>query len=550
MKVYEAIAKAILAEGTTSVFALLGDTNMELLGSLERLGFDGIEHVRHEGAAVAEADGYARASGRVGVCTVTAGPGLTNTISSLTGAVRAHAPMVLFTGQHSRDDLDNIQWIDHEGLVRLTGAAYRPISSPGAAMEATRAAFYQAATERRPVVLDVPADVQAQEYTWDDDYLPSALDLAEQQRPRPDPDLIAAAVDAIAAAKRPVIIAGDGARRAGAVDGLRQLGEATGALLASTLLVRGLFDDDPYDIGVAGLFSTPIATELLGEADLVLAFGASMNHFTTESGYLFPNAAVLQFDVRAQVLMGTGRRADHLIVGDALASAEALLAALAQRPPRGAGFRIDDVMDRLRLAGIDNHRVALPPGLADPRAICEELDRALPEECGLVIGAAHFWAFPIMHMRRRRSPQLFTFQFGCIGQALPIGVGAALGNEGQPIAVIEGDGSLMMGITELERLAVRRPKLLVVVLNDAALGAEYHKLRAKGFDPGMSISAPTDLARLAAAFGCPSMTITDAAEIKEAVERFRSTDGPLLLDCRTSRDVVSAPFRRLHFGQE
>ncbi|MBL7499160.1 thiamine pyrophosphate-binding protein [Frankia sp. CNm7] len=549
MKVYEAVARAILDEGTRTAFSLLGDANMELVASLRALGLADIRQSRHESATVAEAEGYARASGTPAVCSVTCGPGLANALLSLTSAVRSRAPIVLVTGAPSRDDSTNLQRFDHHGVAKLAGAAYQTVGSPDAVLDAVRSAFRTARTGSIPVVLDVDIDIQNSDYPWDYAYEPSTVGLTPRQRPWPDELVLRAAVERLRAAERPVVLAGEGAVAAGAADALRALAERAGALLAVTLPARGLFHPDPFNIGVAGLFSSPVAGELLAEADCVVAVGASLNYFTTEGGYLFPNAAVIQVDVASQVTMSTGRSADVYLLADARVGAEKLLEALRGDPPR-TGYRTPEVARMIRDRPIDASTPELEPGTADPREVCEELERRLPEVAGLVIGGGHFWAFPIMHMARRYEPQLFGYHFGAIGQGLPLALGAAAARPDRPVVLVEGDGSLLMNAGELEGLARRGTRVLALILNDQAYGAEFHKLRAKGFEPDLGANPPTDIAAVARAFGCPGAVITDAKELGPLVDEFLAGTGPMLIDCRISRNVISAPYRRMHFGLE
>jgi acetolactate synthase-1/2/3 large subunit len=547
MKVYEAIARAVIDEGTQTVFALMGDANMEFIASLQRLGLTDIRQSRHESATVAEAEGYARASRSPALCSVTSGPGIANTLLSVTEAVRARASVVLFTGQPSRDDTTNLQRFDHHGFANLAGAAYQTVGSPGAALDAVRSAFRTARCESIPVVLDVDIDIQNSDYPWDYVYEPSTEGLAPPQRPIPDDSALGCALERLRIAQRPVILAGEGAAMSGADDVLRELAAHAGALLSVTLPARGLFHGDPFNIGIAGLFSSPIAMELLAEADCVAAFGASLNYYTTEGGYLFPNAAIVQIDVAPQITMSNGRSADVYVRADARATAERLLEALRHDPAK-AGYRTSAVCEAIRDRPIDATRPEIEPGTADPRQVCEELERHLPPTVGLVTGGGHFWAFPIMHMSRRYEPQLFAHYFAAVGQGLPITMGVAAAFPDRPIVLVEGDGSLLMNAGELESLAALGVHVLVVVLNDQAFGAEFHKLRAKGFEPHLGLNPPTDIAALAEAFGCESATLTDAKELGPLVDRFLARPGPFLVDCRVSRNVVSAPYRRMHFG--
>jgi acetolactate synthase I/II/III large subunit len=544
VKVAEAVARALVAEGAEIVFSLLGDTNMEVVVRLAELGLP-VHEARHEAAAMAMADGYARATGKVAICSVTAGPGFAHTFVPLTSASRrTPSPVVVLTGPHSRDDLENRQHLDHEGLTRLSGAHYRPIAAPGVAVERAHSVMDLARSQGRPVVLDVPADIQAMDYPWEVDDRP-APSWHRPQRMHADPEAVASAADLLRAAERPVVLAGGGAASAEARAELAGLAEATGALLATSINARGLFHGDPFNAGVAGLFSIPAAHELFATADCVVAFGASMNAHTTENGYLFPEARFVQVDVKPPAPMEGGPSADCYVRGDAVVVARALRDALSDAP-RPDGFRTDEVLKALA-ADVDPAVFDVGPAEIDPRALCSQLDDLLPEECGFVSGAAHYWSFPQLHMVRWRQPLLYASYAGSIGYSIPVALGAALGSR-RPIVVFEGDGGFLMNPHVLETAASAGAPLLVVLMNDGALGAEYHKLRAKELDPTLALHPRRDLAAIAAQLGCRSAVLTDLDQLPRMVEEFTAGEGPFVIDARISRNVVSQPYRRTHFG--
>ena len=345
MKVGEAIAATLVAEGVDTVFSLLGDANMEVLVALGGHGVRIVE-CRHEAAAMAMADGYARASGRLGLCAVTAGPALAHTFTPLTSAVRIGSPVVVLTGPRARDDPAERQNLDHQGLARLTGAGYLAISNPDTVVERVRGVVDQALATRTPVVLDVPIDLQKQEHPWPVE----PREAAAWQRPQriaPDPAVVAEAARILAGAERPVLIAGEGAVRSGARAELLELGERTGALLATALNARGWFDGEEFDAGVAGLYSRPEVVELFTQSDCVVSFGASMNRYTTMEGYLFPEATFVQVDIKPPAPMPSGDVAACYVQADALRAAQALLGALGG--VRNEGYRTDDVAKRLQV---------------------------------------------------------------------------------------------------------------------------------------------------------------------------------------------------------
>src|SRR5690606_32305402 len=231
----------------------------ELVAPLERdarveLGVP-VYETRHEATAMAMAEGYARATGKVAICSTTAGPGLAHTFVPLWSASRrVPSPVVVLTGPHSRDDVDGRQALDHEGLVRMSSAQYLPLNSPDIAVERARAAMDLVRSRRRPVVFDIPLDVQDQDYPWDVETREHPQWLAPQPM-APDAQQVEAAAALLSNAHRPVIVAGGGAASIAARDELAALAEAAGALVATTTNARGLFHGDPFNAGVAGLFS-------------------------------------------------------------------------------------------------------------------------------------------------------------------------------------------------------------------------------------------------------------------------------------------------------
>ncbi len=307
MKVYEALANAFVKEGVTTIFGLMGNGNMYWWHALDQHPDVTIHETRHEGTALTMAEGWARATGKVGVCAVTQGPGLTQLATALTVASRAKVPMVVFAGETALSDHDSVQQYDQQKFVDATEAGFVPIWKASEAEEAVRTAFYRARVESRPIVLNAPMDVQAETYDGDvDEYEPSTTLLPGYQRIVPDPDRLRDAVKLIAESKRPVIVAGQGAQKAEAGDAIVKLADRIGAVLATTLPMKGWLGEEEYHVGVSGLYATKTAIEIFAEADVVIGVGASLNHYTTEHGYIFPNAKYVQIDLLPSIVMGNG----------------------------------------------------------------------------------------------------------------------------------------------------------------------------------------------------------------------------------------------------
>src|SRR5689334_10202056 len=255
MKVYEALAKAFVQEGTTAVFGMMGDANMYWMNALDKLGVRQFE-VRHEGGGLAMADGWARIDGSPGVCTTTSGPGVAQLATTLLVASRARTPMVVFVGEAPMGDESYVQRLDQKRFAEACETGFIHLDTAANAYEAVQSAFYRARTESRPIMLSAPMNVQQQAFDDDEEYVPSTQ-LLRVEPTYPSPASIAAAADIIASSTRPVIIVGRGAQRAGAGPAILRLAESVGAIIATTLMAKTwLADEDEFHVGISGLYST------------------------------------------------------------------------------------------------------------------------------------------------------------------------------------------------------------------------------------------------------------------------------------------------------
>src|SRR6188508_2241761 len=376
-RVYDILAKAFAQEDVRTCFAHLGDANMNWAARLSEQGCRMI-YVRHEHCALAAAMAYTRKTSEVGVATVTCGPGVTQLITALPAAVRAHLPLVVFAGEAPLKSGWYNQEIDQAPLIVATGAAYHSLHMPERMPVAVRDAFLQARRERRPVVIGIPFDLQAR--PWDG---PADLPTPSHQLlPRPSPipphlDDVAGAAQLVARAERVVVLAGLGAVEAGAASACRALAAKTGGLLSTTLPARGLFHDDPYCIGISGSFTPEVGLEYLGQADLVIAVGCSLAYHAGGGGQLWPKAEMLQIDVDPVAVNQGQEVARHHLRADARLGVEALTAAL---PARNQKWRSDEMATRIRDSKPDSHAVEVEPGFLDPRDVVEALEKALPRE--------------------------------------------------------------------------------------------------------------------------------------------------------------------------
>jgi acetolactate synthase I/II/III large subunit len=548
MKVYQALAESFVREQTSTVFGLMGDANMQWMNAMSALGVEMV-NVRHEGAGLAMADGWARITGRPGVCTTTSGPGTAQLATTMLVASRARTPLVAFCGDGEVEDRSEPQYLDQARFAAAIEAEYVRVASPAGALEAVQRAFYVASSQSRPVMLSVPSDVQHEDVDLDiEEYVPSRA-LLNTWRQTPNVDAVAAAADIISAGQRVVIVAGRGAVRSDAAAEVRRLATASGALIATTLLAKGFAADDPFNIGIAGLYATRYAIELCQQADVVIGLGASLNAYTTEHGYLFPDARYIQVDTRPAALLGDGRVADCYLSADVSLAADAITRVLEARPAP-TGYRTADVKARLVDASEDSQPFALDPGTLDPRDVVRLLDQAIPDTIGLVLGSGHQVRFPTMLMNRHRPFVIAQHHFGCIGQGLTVGIGASLANDRAPVFTVAGDAGFMMHLAEFETAVRYRVPLLVIVMNDEAIGAEFHKSVASGLDESLTRMTTPDLGSVGRSLGGAGALVRTPDELSAAVAEFLANPGPYLLDVRISRTVLSIPYRRLWYGED
>lgn len=540
MKVSAVIAQGLVSEGVDTVFALMGDGNMWWLAELARYPGIKIFYARHENSAVAMADGYGRATGRVAVCAVTQGPGLTLATNSLVTAQRHGTPLLLLAGDESSHPAHS-QYLEQRQYLASLGVPSHLLRSADTAAEDLAFAF--ALARQGTVVLNAPVAIQDADYRWDATYQPRSW--IAQQRIRPEPDAIRSAADLLERSARPVILAGRGAVSSGAHEAILRLRDVIGAKLATTLQAKGFFDAHPDDLGMGGLFASAGAHEVFQEADCVIAVGASLHEATTEAGLLFPDATVIQIDRRPFAPVEWVRTPDRYVQGDARAVVEQLVAEL-----DGRGHRVSEVRGS-RETGDSPTSGPAEAQLADglhPQTLMRMVDEAFGADARLVIDVGHFWSFPIRYLHGR-DPMRYaiTYDFGAMGQALPTAIGVALAGGSDPVVALVGDGALAMCLQELDTAVRYAAPLAVVVVNDGALGAEYHKLRSRGYDPMPAAVPPPPFVEVATAFGlraAKARTVSELdAALKDAAAGLRK--GPWLIDVRISRSVLAEDYRSL-----
>jgi thiamine pyrophosphate-dependent acetolactate synthase large subunit-like protein len=348
-------------------------------------------------------------------------------------------------------------------------------------------------------------------------------------------------VGALRTARRPVFVAGRGARGAGCRRALEELAERCGALLATSAVAKGLFHDNPWSLDVSGGFASPLAAELISGADLVVGWGCALNMWTMRHGRLIADdAVVVQVDVDPDAF-GAQRPITFGVWGDVRAVAVAAAAELDGGAP---GYRTPEVRraiaERIRWRDVPfDDRSG--NGFVDPRALTTALDDLLPAERLVAVDSGNFMGYPSMFLEvPDEFGFCFTQAFQSIGLGLATAIGAALARPDRlPVAAL-GDGGALMAASELETVARLGLPMVVVVYDDAAYGAEVHHFGPDGADLSTVRFPETDLAAIARGYGFAALTarsVADLAPVAEWVAGPRAA--PLLIDAKVTRDEPS-----------
>jgi len=539
MDVAEAVGRGLADHGVERVFGVVGSGNFHVTNALVAAGARFVP-AAHEGGSATMADAYARVSGRLGVLSVHQGPGVTNALTGITEAAKSRTPLVVLAPE-ATNPRSNFH-LDLAGLAASVGAAYHRVSAERVAADVAYACRTATSTPGRTVVLGLPLDVQA---------MPAAPDTDPADRADAGAGIgdVAELVEALAAAGRPVFIAGRGATRpaAAARSALTALAERCGALLAVSAAAKGLFAGDPWDLDVSGGFATPLAAELIASADLVVAWGSTLNMWTTRHGRLIgAGARVAQVDIDPAAL-GRHRPVDIAVPGDVSAVALACARALDDRAgPAGRwraprSWRTPEV--RARIAAQGRWRDVpyaddSDGGRIDPRTLTIALDDLLPAQRTVVVDSGNFMGYPSMFLSvPDQAGFCFTQGFQSIGLGLAGALGAAVARPDRLTVAALGDGGFAMSAAELATAVRLAAPLLLVVYNDSAYGAEVHHFGPDGHPLDTVTFPESDLATVARGFGCAAATVRAPADL-EAVREWLATDRdrPLLVDAKITSD--------------
>ena len=519
-----ALVGRTLAElGVAQAFGVVGSGNFVVTNALRAGGVPFVA-ARHECGATVMADAYARMSDRLAAVTLHQGCGLTNALTGIAEAAKSRTPLLVLTADTAGAAVTANFRIDQDAAITAVGAVAERVHSPASAVADTVRAYRTAVEHRRTVVLNLPLDVQAAEA------VPAPVPVPAAPRPvRPHADAVAALATALRAARRPVFVAGRGARHAGPE--LRDLADAVGALLATSAVAHGLFADSPWSLGISGGFATPRTAELIAGADLVVGWGCALNKWTTRKGDLL-GGTVVQVDVDPAAF-GAHNRVDLGVVGDVAQTASDVLAALDGSTQDGC--RTSPV-GPVRWRDVP-HEDESTSDRIDPRTLSARLDALLPAARVVSVDSGNFMGYPSAYLSvPDQYGFCFTQAFQSIGLGLATAIGAALARPDRLSVAALGDGGFLMGVAELETVVRLGVPMVIVVYDDAAYGAEIHH-----FGPDADLSSvtfpDTDLAALAEGFGCAGLTVRTVADLDGVTAWLAGPrDRPLLVDAKLTND--------------
>jgi acetolactate synthase-1/2/3 large subunit len=533
------IARMLKARGVDRVFGLCGGHIMPLWMRLDTEGI-GIVDVRDERAAVYMAHAYGQLRGTVGVALVTAGPGVTNAITGIANAHVARAPVLVLSGvpPRAQENRGALQDIVHTDLVRSLTRYARTVREPSLVPQEIDAAWTRAlgvGGDPGPVYLDFPTDTLRAD-------VPRVVQQQWLQPAAPlrmgSPDDVAAAVDLLWGARRPLIISGRGAQRAGAE--LIALLDATQAAYLDTGETRGLVPDDhPSVVGA-------MRGQVMGDCDLVVTVGRRLDfQLAYGSPALFGNARFLRI-ADAPSELRDNRAGDCELFGDVAKVLQRLLASASGRKAASDAQWIDalraghrDRSDKLRktMRAAPNG----PDGRIHPNRLLAAVADRLPRDAIVVADGGDFLAFARVGVPA--STYLDPGSLGCIGVGTPFGVAAALACPGRTVAVLTGDGAFGFNAMEIDTAARHGAPVLIVVANNGAWQIEVHDQATTYGRVVATRLQNADHAAFARAFGLHAERVDDAGDLDAAIDRALAVargGAPALLDVLVTGDAVSA----------
>jgi acetolactate synthase I/II/III large subunit len=547
----QALLESLERENVDVIFGILGGAILPVYDAL--CDNKKIRHIlaRHEQCAAHEAEGYARASGRAGVCMATSGPGATNLVTGIANAYMDSSPIIALTGQIPSSGVNSSYMIGRDAfqeadIIGITTAITKYNYQPRTVAEvpvAVKSAFYLATTGRPgPVLIDLPKNIQAgiAEVEFTDN-----IDVGGYKLP-PDPDLakISEAADLIAKAERPIILAGGGAIIAGVSDELTQMSDLLMAPVATTFMGKGVFPENhPLSLGSIGMHGNPAANKLMGEADVLLAVGTRFSDRATANLDSFAShAKKIQLDIDAAEI-NKNIEVDVPIVADAKISMKMLYAAVSKKLQKGEGKawikHTKEVKEQLSPLLKD-----LPRDLV-PKALLSELRKLLPESSIVTteVGQNQMWSALYFQALKPRT-FISSGGLGTMGFGFPAAIGAKVACPDRPVVDIAGDGSFIMSEQELACSVTENIPVIVIVLNNSVLGmvAQWQRMLYKRRYMAVNLGKTPDFVKLAEAYGAQGLRTTSIDEFRKAVKTALTSKVTTVIDVPIGSENDVVPF--------
>jgi acetolactate synthase I/II/III large subunit len=545
VRAVDAIMECLKAEGVDAVFGIPGGANLPTYDALYDAG---VRHIqcRHEQGAGHAAEGYAKASGRVGVALATSGPGATNLVTAIADAMMDSVPTVFITGQVRTDLLgtDGFQEADVTGITMPIVKHSIMIQDPREIPRAIHEAFHIARTGRPgPVLVDVPQDLSRAEI----DYQPVSTVSLPGYQPTVEGNQkqIRLAAKALANARRPVIYAGGGVVNADASAELVDLATSDRFPVTCTLMGLGAFPA-PHDqwLGMLGMHGTRAANYAMDEADLIVAIGARFDdRVTGKLSEFAPRAKFIHVDVDPAEI-SKNVPAHIPIVGDAKRVLPKLTAEYRALGTDGA--RLDEWWQRIRgwqdkhpLRYEDSHDAEIKP-----QYMIEAMYEATGGEAIVTsdVGQHQMWCAQYYHFPKPRR-WINSGGLGTMGFGLPSALGAKVACPGREVVCLSGDGSLIMNCQELATAVTENVPVKVFLMNNGYLGMvrQWQELFWDRRYSSVEMGASPDWVKLADAFGCLGMRVTDKGDLVDAFKTALAEDGPVLVDVHVTREENCYP---------
>ena len=547
----KALIEALERQKVTTIFGILGGAILPVYDEL--CGNKNIRHIlaRHEQGAAHAAEGYARASGRPGVCMATSGPGATNLVTGIANAYMDSSPVIALTGQVPSKGINSTYMIGRDAfqeadIIGITTPITKYNFQPRSVAEIPRmvnTAFYIATTGRPgPVLIDLPKNVQAEqgEVEFNNKIYSRGYTVVCE----PDLAQVSVAVDLLANAQQPIILAGGGVITSNASEELLNTSEFLMAPVATTFMGKGAIPEiHPMSVGNIGMHGNPAANRLLSEADVLLAVGTRFSDRATANIDTFAaGAKKIHIDVDPAEI-GKNIDVDVPIVGDAKTTLNIIFAALTKKLQKKADTqwakRVKEVKEKLNPLERD-----IPKDIV-PKTLLLELRKLLPENTIVTteVGQNQMWSALYFKALKPRT-FISSGGLGTMGFGFPAALGAKVACPDRAVVDIAGDGSFIMTEQELACSVTENIPVIVIVLNNSVLGmvAQWQRLLYGKRYMAVHLGKTPDFVKLAEAYGAQGFRVGSIAEFQKAVKTGLKSKVTTVIDVPIGSEEDVAPF--------